>query len=251
MSDEKQERRRGRLLVGIHLGNRSYSGALIWGLGFIFVGVILLLDNMGIISIHSVWRFWPVILILAGATNLPRRENRFWGIILIIAGVVFQLNQLGLAHFGWAVLWPALLICIGVMIMWGSLEARGNTPSAPVNGDPRNTLNETVVFGGIEQRVTTQNFQGGHITAVFGGVELDFREANMESDDATLELNAIFGGAEIRIPESWQVAYRGVPLFGGISDKSKTRDQVTGEISKPKVLFLTGAAIFGGVEIKN
>lgn len=251
MTDEKQEPRRGRVLVGIHLGDRSYSGGLIWGLGFTFVGAILLLDNMGLISIHSIWRFWPLLLVLAGAANLSRRENRFWGIILIIAGVVFQLNQLGLAHFGWSVLWPVLLICIGVMIMWGSLEAKKDNPSAPVSGDPRNTLNETVVFGGIEQRVTTKNFQGGQITAVFGGIELDFRESNMDADDATLEVNAIFGGAEIRVPYSWRVAYRGTPLFGGITDKSEIRDQLAGEGSKPKVLHITGAAIFGGIEIKN
>ncbi len=73
----------------------------------------------------------------------------------------------------------------------------------------------------------------------------------MQADEATLEINAIFGGVEIRVPEAWQVAFRGTPIFGGIADK--TRVGRTTDLSDPrrKVLILTGAVIFGGVEIKN
>jgi predicted membrane protein len=103
----------------------------------------------------------------------------------------------------------------------------------------------------VERRVTTQDFQGGSINAVFGGVEVDLTDANMQADEATLEINAIFAGVEIRVPETWQVAFRGTPIFGGIADKTLRRGSLRPTVVPTRVLVLTGAVIFGGVEIKN
>jgi len=207
---------------------------------------------MGIISFDRIWRFWPLLMVLAGIANSMTREKRIWGIFLIVAGVLIQLNQLGVAHFTWADFWPLMLIVAGLMLMWGSIESRkrlGGFSSG--GGDPRTTINGMAVFSGLERRVTTQDFQGGNVTAVFGGVEIDLSEANMRADEAVLEVNAIFGGAEIRVPDSWQVSYRGAPIFGGIEDKTRTRRSDDPANPKRKVLIVSGAVIFGGLEIKN
>src|SRR5712664_3537271 len=222
-------KRRNPIVVGIHMGRRGSSG-LFWGAFLVLGGIALLLDHMGYISVDRLWRFWPLLLVCAGIPNIMKREHRLWGILLITGGVLFQLNELGLAHFRWNDIWPILLIATGLMLMWGAIEAR-RRPSAPLPGDdPRTTLNEA---------------------AIFGGVEIDMTDANMQADEATLEINAIFGGIEIRVPETWQVAFRGTPIFGGIADK--TRVGRTTDLSDPrrKVMILTGAVIFGGVEIKN
>jgi predicted membrane protein len=246
-SNKKQH---GPIVVGIHIGRRG-SGGLFWGAFLVFGGVALLLDHMGIISVDRLWRFWPLLLVCAGIPNVMRREHRLWGILLITGGVLFQLNELGIGHFRWNDIWPILLIATGLMLMWGAIEAQKRPSFPPGGGDPRTTLSEAAIFGGVERRVTSQDFQGGHINAVFGGVEIDLTDANMQADEATLDINAIFGGVEIRVPETWQVAFRGTPIFGGIADK--TRVSRTADLSDPrrKVLILTGAVIFGGVEIKN
>jgi predicted membrane protein len=247
---ESQRKRRGPVVVGIHLGGRGTSG-LFWGALLVLGGVALLLDHMGIVSVDRLWRFWPLLLVCAGIPNIMTREHRLWGILMITGGVLLQLNELGIAHFRWNDIWPILLIAVGLVLMWGAIEAR-NKPALPSGGgNPRTTLNESAVFGGIERRVTSQDFQGGQVNAIFGGVEIDLTDANMQADEATLEINAIFGGVEIRLPETWQVAFRGTPIFGGIADK--TRVSRTADLNDPrrKVLILTGAVIFGGVEIKN
>jgi len=242
--------RRGPMVVGIHLGQRGTSG-LFWGALLVLGGVALLLDHMGILSVDRLWRFWPLLLVCAGIPNIMTREHRLWGILMIAAGVLLQLNELGIAHFRWNDIWPILLIAVGLVLMWGAIEARNRPPSSPGGGDPRTTLNESAIFGGIERRVTSQDFQGGQVTAVFGGVEIDLTEANMQADEATLDINAIFGGVEIRLPETWQVAFRGTPIFGGISDKTRIRRNTDLSDPRRKVLVLSGAIIFGGVEIKN
>jgi predicted membrane protein len=250
--EESLKGRRGSIVAGMQLGSRAYGGGLLSGALLILVGILFLLDHMGIIGIDHLWRFWPILLIVAGISRVTTPAHRFWGILLIAAGTLLELNQLGIAHFGWADFWPIVLISAGLMVIWNSLRSKAGTTAPPTQGgDPRLTVNGVAIFSGLERRMTTQDFQGGHVTAIFGGIELDLTEANMQADEATLEVNAIFGGAEIRVPDTWQVSYRGGPIFGGVEDKTRIRRSEDMAGSKPKVLHITGLVAFGGLEIKN
>lgn len=248
--DEKGNVRRP-LVVGIALRGRG-RGGIFMGIILALIGLAFLLNNMGYISIGYLWRFWPLLIVLVGIFHVTSRERRLWGIFLMAGGVLLQLNQLGITHFGWAQFWPMVLIAIGLLVMWGSLGwSRKPAFSSEAEGDPRTTLNEAVVFGGLERRMTSQDFQGGDVTAIFGGVELDLTEANMQANEATLTITAIFGGVELRVPPNWQVAFRGAPIFGGIEDKTRTARVDDPSNPNLKVLVITGAVIFGGLEIKN
>jgi len=53
---------------------------LVWGLILIVIGIIFVLENMGLDAFDFAWRFWPVILIIWGASKLfeglkARSEN--------------------------------------------------------------------------------------------------------------------------------------------------------------------------------
>jgi predicted membrane protein len=231
----------------------------VWGFIIVLVGTALLLHQLGIIPIDLVARFWPMILVLFGVMNLTTRSGSFLGILLILAGTVLQLNRLGITHLSFADLWPIVLIAVGLLLMWGSLETPGFLRAKAkafkdfrdqVTGatGPLTMLNAVAVFGGCERRVAGENFQGGRATAVFGGIELDFRDADMQ-EEAILEINCIFGGVEIRVPETWHVHSRNLPVFGGYEDK--TRHPNNPAVGSPKTLIVTGMVIFGGIEIKN
>jgi hypothetical protein len=73
------------------------------------------------------------------------------------------------------------------------------------------------------------------------------RKAEMKVDRVIIEANAIFGGIEIRVPETWQVVLRGTGVFGGFGDQTM---HAMGDAKHPEVI-LTGVAIFGGVNVKN
>jgi predicted membrane protein len=257
MSDDRKEKRRGPLVIGIGFSGKSGScqtsphWGLIWGVILALIGVVILLDNMGIAAASQFYRLWPMLLIIPGVLNLMTQRGRLFGILLIGFGAALQLHEFGIARFSWGVIWGLVWIAAGVLILWGSLEARKQRPSPEVGGDVRALLNEVAIFGGVERRITTQDFQGGSVNAIFGGVELDMSEANMQKDEATLDVNAVFGGVEIRVPDSWQVVSRGAPIFGGYVDKTRIRRTEDPANATRKMLVLTGAAIFGGVEIKN
>lgn len=248
--DDKKQ----RLIAGIMIGNRRHSDpsrtGLVWGAIIAAVGVLLLLDRMDFIHIGPLFRFWPMIIVFVGLSHLANASNRVSGAILVLVGAVLQLNSLGITHLSFADIWPLAIIAAGLLLMWAALkppvQTRGNVEIA-------DDLNAVAIFGGAERRIKTQNFKGGRAASVFGGVELDFRDANIEGDEATLEINCIFGGVEIRVPDNWNVHSMTIPVLGGYSDKTRLSAATPQDSSssKQKTLIVTGSIIFGGVEIGN
>ena len=74
---------------------------IIWGIILLFIGGVLLLENFNVIEFHwrSVWRFWPVFLILAGINILFTRKNSqvggyiSIGVLVIVLGFIFFRGQ--------------------------------------------------------------------------------------------------------------------------------------------------------------
>jgi len=231
--------------------NRDRYTGLIPGAIILTIGAIFLLDNLGIINARHFWQFWPLFLIFAGIVKLANPSRRAWGAMLLIFGVLLQLNQLGYAHFSIGQLWPLVLIVAGGFAMWSALQARKMAENANANySDPLTTLNENAIFGGVEKRVNSKEFRGGQLQSLFGGIELDLRDADIAESEAVLHANALFGGIELRVPETWYVVTRGQGIFGGYTDS--TRYVPPSDPDKPKkTLVVMGTAIFGGVEIRN
>jgi hypothetical protein len=241
-----EDRPRVRVIgLGIH------GGAVI-GLTVIAFGVILLLDQEGIVRAWDIWRFWPLILIIHGLAQMFRRESvpeRLWGIVEILFGVVFQLDYLGYQRFQFRHTWPLVVIGAGLWIMYGALRTAESTSEKNPSKWSHLDFHRVDVFGGGKVRVTSKNFRGGRWIAVFGGSQVDFTEAEPEGNEATLEIFALFGGGEIIVPQTWEVVVRGVALFGGHNDE--TRRPLQEPVAPRKVLLITGAWVFGGFNIRN
>ena len=250
-------------------GWRSHHG-LIPGVLIIGIGVFFLLDNFHIFYIREWLRYWPAILIAAGLVKLVDSNygaGRVMGGVLLATGAIFLGHNLGLFDVSMRELWPLLLIGMGFAMLanriwgpqwhgpasgrWDKRRDRGwpdkGRDAETSSSDSR--LSEVAIFGGGKRKVTTQDFQGGELTAIFGGFEIDLRYAGMVRDSAVLEINAIFGGAEIRIPESWIAVVQGVGILGGYGDETTAPNPATNPQSKR--LFVKGAAVFGGVSVKN
>jgi hypothetical protein len=110
------------------------------------------------------------------------------------------------------------------------------------------TFYRTVVFMGFNRRITSQHFRFGKVSAVFGGFNLDFRGAEMEGNQAVLQIEAVFGGGEIRIPPTWRVSVTAHEIAGAVVDETYAHP---GAAAPAKVLIIHGTTVFGGVVIKN
>lgn len=88
---------------------------IIWGLVLVFVGVILMLDNFGVIDFYwrTLWQFWPLILIILGANMIfagkNSKANSAVAISITVAALGFiayqGINHKSEDHNGWNFNW--------------------------------------------------------------------------------------------------------------------------------------------------
>jgi predicted membrane protein len=83
------------------------------------------------------------------------------------------------------------------------------------------------------------------VSAVMGGCDIDLRDAVPSAQPLVIQVFAMWGGIDIRVPPGWLVQNEAWPILGGILD-STTRPA----IPTHRVL-LRGNAFMGGVEVKN
>jgi hypothetical protein len=241
---------------------RRFSWSVVIGALILASGIVLLLDQQGLVSADRIFEyFWPVIFIAFGVVNLFEcQSRRIWGIILLAVGVGLVLNNLGYIRFNFAIIWPLIIIAVGALMIFRSIGIRAsiNLPGGPWSflrsggtdsAGNDSEFNHIAVFSGFKKRTTSKNFRGGKILAFMGGYQIDLRSADIEGDTAVIEAISIMGGGEIKVPPTWRVSVEGIGLFGGYADET---DQTTASPTAPqKHLIVKGASIMGGVVVKN
>lgn len=185
---------------------------------------------------------WPIFVIEAGALQLLLGRPRHWlGPVLLMAigGILLALTVGVLSTVG-PMLWAVIFIALGVAVIMRSFT--GRTASRDVS-----LVNSFVLFAGREMASHSKHFEGGSVSSVFGGTELDLRDAEL-APGAALEVFTAFGGTEITVPYGWRVEMQGMPLFGGF--ENATAHDVELPVDAP-VLAIDGVAFFGGIEVKH
>ena len=217
---------------------------LLLGLIVIAVGVLFTLDNLGLVDAYRYLRYWPVALILLDAVKVWQSRGGggvFGGLLLIVGGSWLLLERLHIVRVDIFELWPILLVLFGASLVWRGL--RGGRARA--GADSHSTVSAFAVLGGVHRGTNSRGFRGADLTAVLGGCEIDLRQAAIDGE-AVIDVFAMWGGIEIKVPEDWTVASRVVPILGGFEDK--TRPQRGAATHR---LLIRGFAIMGGVEVKN
>lgn len=243
--------------------SRRFTWSITFGLFIAAAGVILLLDQLGVIDASRVFQyFWPVLCISFGLVNLFQcGGRRIWGIILLVVGVLLVFDNLGFARVGFQTIWPVVIIAIGGLMIWQAIAPHSNPLSSQAatwrerlnewgRGDtPDGDFSHIAIFGGFKRRITVKNFHGGRIMAVCGGYEIDLRQAGIEGDSATIDATCVMGGGEIKVPENWRISMDGIGVFGAYVDETHQFPATDG--TPQKHLILRGVAFMGGVVVKN
>lgn len=213
------------------------------GIVILLIGVGALLDAMNILHFWGLFReWWPALLILAGVFVAigDARRNYLWALLLGVIGSLLLLRNLELVSFNvFGLIFPIVLITVGVSVLInGGLKSR----RPAVNN--ANTEDITAVFSGSETVNASKDYKGGSATIIFGGAAIDLRDATLKGE-ATLDVTAICGGLELRVPREWRVVSKIAPIAGGVENKAQGKDDHDGP-----VLILTGFVALGGVEVK-
>jgi len=232
MEHEKKEK---RLLIGFLI---------------IIIGLALLASNFGVFS-YEIRRYffrWEMILIGIGVIMLAGKENKSSGIILIAVGGAFYLRDfIDIDINFWQLFWPSLLILIGILMIFRRKIDHDQDELIVENED---IIDDTAIFGGGDRIVTSQNFKGGRITAIFGGSNFNMSKSKLAPGKNYIDVLAIFGGTKLIVPEEWNIKIQVTSVFGGFSDKHRTMP-VDPELTRDKQLIIKGFVLFGGGEIKS
>lgn len=224
------------------MGGNRITSTLFAGGAVIIFGVLMLLEQFGMIPSHW-FNFWAVVCFTLGVFQLVQAQrwgSRVWGAFLVFAGSALELDYLGKAHLHLAKTWPVFIIAMGVIILIQALEKPNS-----IAGSLSPHFNLLSCMGGGEFRIQAKNFRGGSATALMGGFDIDLRSAEIEGDTAVVVVNAFMGGGVIRVPETWGVQLRGSSVMGGNSLKIRENAPVQ------KTLIVEGMSVLGGFEIRN
>lgn len=222
--------------------NTQSLSRLITGILILIVGVGALLDA---VNVFPFWEYaatwWPLAIIASGFLVLLSNRSQYITVIaLLLVGTVLQLNKLNVIEVDlWRVIWPVIIIAVGLSIL---VKYKGN--SKKVKTSDREEV--SAVFAGNETINKSHDYKGGSATAIFGGVSIDLRDAKIVKE-ATLDVFALCGGIELKVPREWKVEHKVLPILGGIESKSHS-EKITD--SSP-TLYITGTVALGGVEIKS
>jgi hypothetical protein len=237
-------------------GHIRITARLLVGVAFMMFGLLWTLDNFDLLDADMIVRWWPVLVAAFGFAKLfgwGTRQSTFAGAMWLLAATWLMLHAIGVVAHGISGLWPLALIVLGSRILMTSARrSAGHTvhvagPSA-ARADDHGRLRVDAVMAGVERRFPPGVFRGGEINAILGGVELDLREATLEGGHAELEVNAVMGGIELTLPRSWAVINHTTPVLGAVEDH--TQSPPAGGPNRD-TLILRGAAVMGGIEIKN
>jgi len=209
------------IAIGIaRMAQTSSWGSFAWSLGWIVVGLWLLGEKIGLVTV-SIWNLWPLALVVVGASILWR---------------AYRPPQSCCANF------QAVDETAGASVLDGGAEAVKRPAGAPLSS----FVKAAAVMGAIERATDSADFRGADLVAFMGACELDLRHAAIVGDVAVVDVLALMGGIEIYVPDTWAIEARVFPLMGGMGDETHLNTS-----GPTKRLVVRGLAIMGGVEIKN
>ena len=231
------------------MSNQAFRipGQVVLGIVVIFMGIIFLLDNLGVADAGAVLRFWPIIFVVFGTLKILRTRSipgYVVGGIFIFIGLLMLSHRLGFIHLYWRDWWPLFLILIGISVIVKSLYRKKYGIQELQAEEVTKTMDVMAILGGHRYKSDVPDFRGGEITSVMGGCEVDLRQASIKGE-VVINVFSFWGGTEIKVPGDWNVVVECMPILGGIDDKS------SGAPGSGKRLIIKGTVIMGGVEIRN
>ena len=172
------------------------------GVAMTAAGVVLMLDTLDVVNARELARYWPVLLILFGAS---------------VAVQAFQGAAEG-APPGRAqrpIVTPGLVVMfvvIGLLVSNAYQRRSGGRTDASTDG-------VVAVMGRASRTSDQRTFTGADMTSVMGRSLLDLREATLApGEEAYVDVFGMMGAVELIVPQGWIVDVEAVPVMGRVDD---------------------------------
>ncbi len=229
------------------------------GIGLLIIGALMLMDSYYMFDfdiLHIIFSFQGILIII-GIFILTHGNNKVFGSILVVLGVFFIIPRIfPMIYYGKHLVLPVLIIAFGLYIIFRKRKS-SSYDCCDIDSDTEggykkydtDRIEDVSVFGGGQKIITSKNFKGGNVTAIFGGSEIDLTNCTLAKGTVIIDVLAIFGGSTLIVPSEWNIVLDVFPLFGGFSNKIRRTPDT--KIDMSKTLVIKGLVIFGGGEVKS
>jgi predicted membrane protein len=220
------------------------------GIGMMILGILIALDQLASFSLPWLGvraiALWPLVIVAVGMVKIVESRLRSVGgwVLFAIGILLFARSVWGRVSIG-DIIWPCILVAVGVFIVFHAVQRHRRVPSRlNKSGD---FARGTAILSAYTHKPNGGIFDGGEITAIFGGFEIDLRQATMKNEAAKIDIFVLFGGGEILVPDGWEVSVQVSAVAGGVNDRTLNLPTAAGK--RPKLL-VTGTVMLGGIEVK-
>jgi predicted membrane protein len=235
----------------------SRATSYVWAVIVILIGIVLLLNNLGVTAIDLgvlISTYWPVLLLIWGINILAHSQRRrntgsiIAGFIILVLGLAFLGRNLGYFSFDfsvlWGLFWPLFLIIAGINIFRAHTRTEGTS---------------WAIMSGIERKNRGWKLDNKSYVAIMGGIDLDLTQAEIPDKEIILDFTAIMGGIDVKAPEDIPIICKGTAILGGISffnDEgggifANREFEFEGDSTSKKRIIIYCRTLMGGIDIKK
>ncbi len=204
------------------MGGQSI-GKLIAAFTLIGLGVLLLLVNIGILTMEVkelIVFFYPVILIAIGLRALVRVIRKsggswFWGLLFLFLGILLMLDRFEVITFTLGMvwkLWPLLLVYLGIKLFFNK-----DGEDAKASGFP---------IGDIKYDSPNWSVEPMNLWNAIGDYHLDFTKGFLPEKEIPIKISGWVGDVKILIPEELEFAVDAQIKAGSIQVLGQSTDGV-------------------------
>ena len=116
-----------------------FTPRLVLGFALMALGSVFLLDELNMLDLGDVIRWWPLIPMAVGASMVLQpggSSHRTAGGVLVAFGAWVLLYDFDIIGFDLFDIWPALLIGLGAFVVWRSMAGASALSTGPVAPAP-------------------------------------------------------------------------------------------------------------------
>lgn len=223
-------------------------GNVLWGIVLIVIGIIFGINALEIADINIFFDgWWTLFIIVPCFIDLFTDQEKTGNIIGLIIGVCLLLCCQGILNFFLVIklIVPIVLVIIGLsMIFKDTLKTKIREDIKKLNKKNFNGREYCSTFGSQDVDYSNEEFKGCELTAIFGGLKCDLKDAIIE-ENCVINTSVIFGGITIYTPENVNVKIVSTPVFGGVSDQRRVKNK-----NSKITIYINATCVFGGVEVK-
>jgi hypothetical protein len=174
-----------------------FAPNVVIGIGITLLGVVLMLDRVGVADALTWLRYWPLLLVAFGAS------------------IAAQALSGGPVRPCPPIVSPPLVI---LLVVAGLLASRVTERQA-ARGEGAGTVSVHAVMGENRRTFETE-FRGGQMTSVMGQARLDLRQAAVApGEEVSIDVFTVMGQTVVYVPQSWEVDIDTMPIAGGVKDE--------------------------------